>query len=215
VQAAAHLTLAAASLVVQRLPCPPMSSPANMACMLLDKFNWSLVQSTNWRNAAILDYVDYVLRPESALTDQEKDDLRKLLKLGEVTSMSKNKVDAVCTALRSSALWRDRPCKLTAEALEWLRAKQEELDERSAETQVAGDAPFALQFNKCTTPNERGPLALGVEHYTIHEIFMKSRCGPLMETAQQFARFASAHASAGMDCAMLLEGGLGSTEDSI
>jgi hypothetical protein len=91
-----------------------MSSPANMACMLLDKFNWSLVQSINWCNAAILDYVDYVLRPESALTDQEKDDLRKLLKLGEVTSWSKNKVDAVCTSLRSSALWRDRPCKLTA-----------------------------------------------------------------------------------------------------
>jgi hypothetical protein len=172
------------------------------------------MQSTNWRNTAILDYVDYVLRSESALTAQEKVDLRKLLKIEEVTSMSKNKVDTVCTALRSSALWRDRPCKLAAEAIKWLHAKQEELDELSAETPV-GNEPFTLQFNKCATPNERGPLALVVQQYTVQDMFMRSRCSPMMDTAHQFAAYASAHASAGMDCAAFLEGGLGCTEYSI
>jgi hypothetical protein len=146
VQAASHIVFAAAILVVQPLSCLPMFSPTNRACMLVDKLNCSLVESTNWRNAAILDHIDYLVRSESALKDQEKVDLRILLKLEEITSMSKNKVDAVCTALMSSALWMDRSCKLTAEAIEWLRT---ELDEISAEAQVAGNAPYTLQFNKC------------------------------------------------------------------
>jgi hypothetical protein len=44
---------------------------------------------------------------------------------------------------------------------------------------------------------------------------MKSRSGALLHSVHQFARYAAEHASAGMDCALLLESGLGSTDDGI
>jgi hypothetical protein len=129
--------------------------------------------------------------------------------------MSKDRVDALCKALKSSCLWKDMPCKLTAEAIDWLRAKQTDLDETSADAALADAAPFELLFSNCTIATERGPLDLAMQHYTVEDIFKKSRCGPLMQTVHQVARYAAAHATAGVDCATLLEEGLGCTDDNL
>jgi hypothetical protein len=72
------------------------------------------------------------------------------------------------------------PCKLTAEAMDWLRGEQTELDDTSAEAPLADTAPFELHFSNCTIPTERGPLDLAMQHYTVEDVFKKSRCGTLM-----------------------------------
>jgi hypothetical protein len=173
------------------------------------------MQSTNWRNVSVLDYVAHVLRAESTLTESDKNDLRTSLKLDNITELSKNRVDTMCTSLKACALWSEKPCKLTAEAISWLREKQSELDNAVAEADVEETAPFTMQFKNCSNTTERGQLALEVKHYKFEDMFKQSRSGPLMPLVQQFARCAAAHANAGMDCATLLEGGLGSTDDGI
>jgi hypothetical protein len=174
------------------------------------------MQGTNWRNTSVLDFVAHVLGAQSTLTEEEKEDLRTNLKLDGVKCLTKNKADTIATALKSSALWNGKPSKLIAEAINWLEAKQTELEAGNGEEGVEATMPFELHFRNDISPTERGQLALTIQQCSVEDIFTKARSGQIMQYVRQFARRAAEYATAaGMDCQALLESGLGSTDRAL
>jgi hypothetical protein len=172
------------------------------------------VQSTTWRNTAVLDFVNHILRDESTLTAAEKSSVRAALKLDGTNLLTKNKVDIMCTALKASSLWSDSHRNLAEEAIEWLKEKQTELDKECEEGEISSH-PFTLDFPACSTPSGRGQLALRVQEYKIKDIFTESRTVQHMRSVVKFARLAAEHAGQGLDYATLLEGEPGEKGNSI
>jgi hypothetical protein len=152
------------------------------------------VQSTTWRKTAVLDFVSHVLREQSILYASDKSSIRVAMTLDGTTILSKNKIDAMCSALKASSLWRDTHSKLTTEAIEWLEEKQAELDKECKEQGEMGSDPFSLDFHVCSTPNGRGQLALAVQQYNIKDMFTQSNTGQHMRSVVQFAMIAADHA---------------------
>jgi hypothetical protein len=173
------------------------------------------MQGTNWRNTSVLDFVAHVLGVQSNLTEQEKEDLRKTLKLDGVKCLTRNKADSIATALESSALWNGKPSKLTAEAIDWLEAKQTQLEAGIPDADVEDTDSFELHFKQCNTPNEGGQLALTIQPYSLEDIFKKARSGRIISSVNQFAKCAAQYANAGLDFTALLEGGLGCTDSAL
>jgi hypothetical protein len=173
------------------------------------------MQGTNWRSTSVLDFVAHVLGAQSKLTEQEKEDLRKTLKLDGVKCLTKNNADSIATELKSSALWDDKPSKLTAEAIDWLEAKQTQLEAGIPDADVEDTDSFELHFKHCNTPNERGQLALTIQPYSLEDIFKKARSGKIISYVNQFAKCAAQYANAGLDFTALLEGGLGCTDGAL
>jgi hypothetical protein len=91
------------------------------------------MQVTSWRYPAFADLLNFLLRPDSCLSEQEKEDMLACCGINQGKSLSKNAVDAIGSNMK--AWWPKASDYLIEEVSTWYRSKQAELDDEILRTE--------------------------------------------------------------------------------
>jgi hypothetical protein len=127
-----------------------------------------------WKMLLLLDFMHYILRPESTLTEAERQLIRSRCSIVDQKPLTKNACDKILKELK--AWWPDASDKLSEELIAWCKGWQTEYH-----AQLSGGECSSLAFSEFSeyaqpsTVNGRPPKHhLFVKKYTFDEIFTAS-----------------------------------------
>jgi hypothetical protein len=149
------------------------------------------MQVTSWRYPAFADLRHFLLRPDSRLSEQEKEDMLASFGIIQCKILSKNAVDAIGSKMK--IWWPNASDNIIEKVSAWYRGKQAELDDEILGMECADDRYSFDTISDCKTKPHH--LALGLQSYQFDELFESTNKGRHKQHLLQYAAMSAAACS--------------------
>jgi hypothetical protein len=132
------------------------------------------LQTTCWKDTLLLDFLHYILRPESLLTEAEQQLVKHRCQIENEQLLSKNACDKVMKELK--AWWPDAPTSLTEELIAWCKGWHTEYQAQlnRAQCSTLAFSEFSKYAQSSTENGKPKKLELYVKKYTFDDLFAAS-----------------------------------------